>query len=218
MRLFLLAILLLSGWGMAQSNEPSLAELSRQARERKAKTQKPARLITNADLKNFQNAPVSMSKAAEQTKPADETKATEEKAPPGTSEADAYAKLLAEWKPKFQSAVLDYKNAVNKGQVLQLRLNNMYNSFYAQTDDAARARFGAEVEQTMKEIENNKQEVAAAAKAIDVLKLEARAAGVEEGDIAAMVGELPKPASITDLETLEPQTPMDPPQGGVYGP
>ena len=203
MRLFLLAVLLMSGWGMAQSNEPSLADLSKQARERKAKIQKPARLITNADLKNFQNAPVSMSKAAEETKPADETKAAEGKGP-ATPEADAAAKLLAEFKAKFQSAVMDYKNAVNKGLVLQLRLNNMTNSFYAQTDDAARARFGAEIDQTTKEIENNKQEIATAEKAIEDLKIEARAAGIEEGDIVAMVGELPKPTSITDLESEEP--------------
>ena len=203
MRLFLLAVLLMSGWGMAQSNEPSLADLSKQARERKAKIQKPARLITNADLKNFQNAPVSMSKAAEETKPADETKAAEGKAP-ATPEADAAAKLLAEFKAKFQSAVMDYKNAVNKGLVLQLRLNNMTNSFYAQTDDAARARFGAEIDQTTKEIENNKQEIATAEKAIEDLKIEARAAGIEEGDIVAMVGELPKPTSITDLGNGEP--------------
>ncbi len=203
MRLFLLAVLLMSGWGMAQSNEPSLADLSKQARERKAKIQKPARLITNADLKNFQNAPVSMSKAAEETKPADETKAAEGKTP-ATPEADAAAKLLAEFKAKFQSAVMDYKNAVNKGLVLQLRLNNMTNSFYAQTDDAARVKFGAEIDQTTKEIENNKQEIATAEKAIEDLKVEARAAGIEEGDIVAMVGELPKPTSITDLESEEP--------------
>jgi hypothetical protein len=203
MRLFLLVVLLMSGWGMAQSKEPTLAELSKQARERKAKIQKPARLITNADLKNFQNAPVSISKAAEEPKPAEETQAETAK-PPSSSDADAYAKLLAEWGPKFQSAVMDYKNAVNKGLVLQLRLNNMTNSFYAQTDDAARAKFGAEIDQTTKEIENNKQEVAAAEKALDALKLEARAAGVEEGDIAAMVGELPKPSSISDLETQDP--------------
>ncbi len=202
MRLFLLVVLLMSGWGMAQSNEPSLAELSKQARERKAKIQKPARLITNADLKNFQNAPVSMSKAAEETKPADETKA--EANAPASPEADAAAKVLAEFKAKFQAAVMDYKNAVNKGLVLQLRLNNMTNSFYAQTDDAARVKFGAEIDQTTKEIENNKQEITTAEKAIEDLKVEARAAGIEEGDIAAMVGELPKPTSITDLETGEP--------------
>jgi len=201
----------MSGWGMAQSSEPSLADLSKQARERKSKTQKPARLITNADLKNFQNAPVSMSKAPEQAQPADQTK-TEGSAPASPEDAEA-AKKLAEWKAKFQSAVMDYKSAVNRGLVLQLRLNNMTNSYYAQTDDAARVKFAAEVEQTSKDMEANKEEVAAAEKAIDDLKLEARAAGVEEADITTMVGELPKPTSITDLSTEpEQETPQQQPQ------
>jgi len=192
----------MSGWGMAQSTEPSLADLSKQARERKAKVQKPARLITNADLKNFQNAPVSISKAPEEPPPADQAK-TEVKA--GESEAAEPGVDLAEWKKKFQNAVMDYKNAVQKGLVLQLRLNHMTNAFYAQTDDSAREKFGAEIEQVTKEIENNKEEIAAAKKAIDDLTLEARAAGVEEGDIGAMIGELPKPTTITDVDTTPPE-------------
>lgn len=187
---------------MAQSNEPSLAELSKQARERKAKLQKPARLITNADIKNFQNAPVSISKSAPEAQPADQAKA-DAKAP-GTAEGEAPAVNLGEWKAKFQSAVMDYKNAVGKGLVLQLRLNNLTNSFYAQTDDAAREKFGADLNQTNKDIETNKEETAAAQKAVEDLKLEARAAGVEEADIAAMVGQLPTPTTISDEDTSTP--------------
>jgi hypothetical protein len=211
MRLFLLTVLLMTGWGMAQqSNEPSLADLSKQARERKAKIQKPARLITNADLKNFQNAPVSMSKPAEEPAPADQAKPEVKPPATGAAEATAEGKDLTEWKKKFQEAVMDYKNAVNKGMVLQLRLNNMTNAFYAQTDDAIRGRYQAELEQTTKEIDNNKEEVAAAEKAIDNLKVEARAAGVEEGDISAMVGQLPKGSSITDLDTDKPKDNQNP--------
>jgi len=190
----------MSGWGMAQSGEPSLADLSKQARERKAKTPKPARLITNADLKNFQNAPVSMSKAPEAPQPAEQAKG-EVKAPDSPEAAAAPGKDLSEWKAKFQAAVMDYKNAINKGLVLQLRMNSMTNSFYAQTDDAARARFATEIDQTEKDIAANKDEVVAAEKAIEDLKAEARAAGVEEGDIVAMVGQLPKPTSINEIDT-----------------
>ena len=48
---------------------------------------------------------------------------------------------------------MDYKNAVNKGLVLQLRLNNMTNSFYAQTDDAARPGLEWRSTRQTKEIE-----------------------------------------------------------------
>jgi len=193
MRLFLLAVFLMSGWGMAQSSEPSLAELSKQIRERKAKGYKPAPLITNADLKNFENAPVSVSKAAEGGNHAEETKAAEVKAPASPEDAE-YAKLLAEWRPKFQAAVIDYKNAVNRGLVLKLRLNYLYNSTdHALTYDVSPAMFlAAEFERTAKEVDSNKEEVATAEKTIEALKVAAQAAGLKAGDIAAMVGELPK--------------------------
>ncbi|RPJ57224.1 MAG: hypothetical protein EHM23_21270 [Acidobacteria bacterium] len=194
MRVFLLAVFLISGWGMAQSSAPSLAELSKQTRERKAKGYKPAPLFTNADLKNFENAPVSVSEAAEEGNHPEETKAAAVKAPASPDDAE-YAKLLAEWRPKFQAAVIDYKNAVNRGLVLKLRLNYLYNSTYhALTYDVTPAMFlAAEFERTAKEVESNKEEVARAEKAIEALKVEARAAGVKEGDSVAMVGELPKP-------------------------
>jgi len=194
MRLFLLAVFLISGWGMAQSSAPSLADLSKQIRERKAKGYKPAPLITNADLKNFENAPVSVSKAAEEGNHAEETKAPEVKAL-ASREDGAYAKLLTEWRPKFQMAVIDYKNAVNRGLVLKLRLNYLYNATYCALEyDVSPAMFlAAEFERSAKEVESNKEEVATAERAVEALKVEARAAGLKEGDIAAKVGELPKP-------------------------
>jgi len=201
MRLFMLAVFLASCWGMVQSSQPSLADLSKQARERKAKALKPGRLITNADLKDFQNAPVSVSKAAEKATPSEETKAAEVKAP-ASSEDTEYAKLLGEWRPKFQAVVIDYKNAVNRALVLQLRQKYVYDSAHT-PDPTVHLWFAAEFERTTKEIESNKEEVTKAEKAIEALKVEAGAAGLREGDIAAMIGELPKPTS-TDLETPEP--------------
>lgn len=196
MRLFLLSVFLMSGWGVAQSSEPSLAELSKQVREHKAKAHKPARLITNADLKNFQDAPVSVSKTAEGPKPAQATTAAQVKAltPPEDAE---YAKLLAEWKPKFQAAVVDYTNAATRGLVLQLRRKYLYNAGYYAESYIDRAGFAGEFALTEKEVASNEEELATAEKAIEALKIEARAAGVKEGDVAAMVGKLPRP-SITD--------------------
>jgi hypothetical protein len=119
---------------------------------------------------------------------------------PASPEDAGYAKLLAEWRPKFQAAVIDYENAVYGGLVLKLRLNYLYNSTYhALTYDVTPAMFLAtEFERTAKEVERNKEEVATAEKRIEALKVEGRAAGLKEGDIAAMVGELPK-STIADL-------------------
>jgi hypothetical protein len=73
----------------------------------------------------------------------------------------------------------------------------LYNAGYYAQSYIDRAGFAGQFAQTAKEIKSNEVELATAEKAIEALKIEARAAGVKEGDIAAMVGELPKP-SITD--------------------
>lgn len=192
MRVFLLAVLLMGAWGMAQQQEPSLADLSKQAREKKAKTQKAARLITNADLKKFQNAPVSVS-----TKPA-EPVVDQSSAKPGTGAdqtqtAQDPKKKLEEWATKFRVAVFEYKSLVDRGVYLQLRMNDRTNAYYGAADDATRGMYAGQLEQVTKDIEENRAAIANAEKAIDDLKTAAREDGIEEADIAAMVGNLPTP-------------------------
>ena len=51
--LFLLLLLLAPAWSFAQdAEEPSLAEVARRERERRASMEQPARIITNANLKD----------------------------------------------------------------------------------------------------------------------------------------------------------------------
>src|SRR4030042_1260772 len=109
MRLFLLACLLMSSWGVAQSSQPSLADLSKEARERKAKTAQPAKIITNADMKKYQNAPVSVSKSRPSDfEPKEATPTAAE-----TEKLDAEKqKELEALEQKVRAAAMDYKNAV----------------------------------------------------------------------------------------------------------
>ena len=52
--LFLLLLLLTPAWSFAQdAEEPSLAEVARRERERRASMKQPARIITNANLKGI---------------------------------------------------------------------------------------------------------------------------------------------------------------------
>ena len=53
--LVLLLLLLTPAWSLAQdAEEPSLAEIARRERERRAGLEQPAQIITNANLKNIQ--------------------------------------------------------------------------------------------------------------------------------------------------------------------
>ena len=205
MKVFLCLLLLLSGWSFGQSSkdQPSLADLSKQARERKAKVDKPAKLITNADLAKYQNAPVSMSKSDEAEEEADGEKAEKKdkdqktgEGAEGEGQPEAKVKDMAFWTTAFEEARMNYKNAVNKGLVLQLRLNNLVNAFYREDDGSAQGMIQQQMETTREEIEKNKTEIAEAQKVIDRLRQEAGDAGLEQATITELVGQLPEPASI----------------------
>ncbi len=208
MKVFLCLLLLMTGWSFGQSSkdQPSLADLSKEARERKAKTEKPARLITNADLARYQNAPVSISKSDEAEEEGDAAKADNKgkdqktgEGAEGEGQPEAKVKDMAFWTSAFEEARMNYKNAVNRGLVLQLKLNNLLNSFYREDDGSTQDLLQQQMEATRQELEKNKTEVAEAQKIIDRLQKEAQDAGLEHAAIVDMIGELPDPASLEAL-------------------
>jgi len=217
MRLFLLACLLMSGWGMAQSSQPSLVDLSKEARERKAKTIKPAKVITNADLKKYQNAPVSVSKS----RPSDfEPKEGEELTPAQAEKLDAEKqKLLDEAEQNLRTAAMDYKNAVNTSLVLSLRMNNLNNAYYAEQQESMRTSYEEQLTKTAQEIETNKADMLKTEQALETARQEAKQAGFTDEQLDKIIGEIPKPPSTeallprSDDETTAPTiTGNEPPQ------
>ncbi len=215
MRVFLVVLLLFTGWGFAQqSNEqssqdskekPSLVQLSRQAKARKAKQQKAPRVITNADLKTFQDAPVSMSqqKAAPGESEAESKPEGEEEAPDST--AGPSEKDLELWQGAFAEARLNLKNAVNQGLVLQLRMNNLRNAYFNEDDGTTQARIQQELEETLKQVEANKQDVAKAREELQELEKKAREAGLAAGMIRDLEGSInEEPEGIMTPETPTP--------------
>jgi hypothetical protein len=195
MRLFLLTCLLMSGWGMAQSSQPSLADLSKEAREKKAKTEKPAKVITNADLKKYQNAPVSVSKS----KPADFEVSSEKPAGAADKTEADKQKELAALKQKVQAAALAYKTAVDTSLVLQLRMNSLNNAYYDEQQESMRGMYEEQLDRTVREIEKNKEDMATREQELDDAKQEARQGGVTEEELNELIGELPKPVSVDQL-------------------
>lgn len=214
MKVFLCLLLLLTGWSFGQSSkdQPSLVDLSKEARERKAKTEKPARLITNADLTKYQNAPVSISKSdaideeadAENPDKKNEKDQKTGEGAEGEGQPEAQVKDAAFWKSAFEEARMNYKNAVNRGLVLQLRLNNLVNAFYREDDGSTQGMIQQQMEEARQEIEKNKTEVEEARNLIDRLRKEAGDAGLEQAMITDMIGELPEPASIEGVPVPQP--------------
>ncbi|MDA2926096.1 hypothetical protein MYX78_02490 [Acidobacteria bacterium AH-259-G07] len=197
----LLVLFFVPTWAMAQESnetkkEPSLAELARRERERRANIKKEVPVITNATLKKLKGL-VSVSEAPAapsqgETEAEAETEAETETEPEETAEKD-----LASRKAEFDEARMNLKNAVNRSMVLQLKINDLRNAYFREDDGTTQARIQQQLQETLQEIESNKQEVQAAREALQKLENEARKEGLQPGTIRELVGELPKEETIS---------------------
>ncbi|MGH9338585.1 MAG: hypothetical protein ACRD1R_03110 [Acidobacteriota bacterium] len=196
-----------SGQGSAVSGQPSLVELARRTREQKAANRSPVRVITNQDLKTFENAPVSVSKSA---RPAPSTDVKVEDDPAASPEptevqgVDQNAPDLEFWKQAFAEARLNLKNAINRGLVLQLRMNNLRNAFLSEDDGSTQGAIQAELQQTLQEITQSNLEIEAAQAALATLQREAALAGLLPGQIRELTGEVEDTEAIITPTSVAP--------------
>ncbi len=193
-KVMLLVLLLVPAWSFAQDDEgtkePSLAELARKERERRAQLEEVP-LITNANIKRLGGGRVSTAAG-----PAAETAATE-----GEERAEENGSEKAEtdpavWEGRFGETRLDLKHAVNRDLVLQLKMNDLRNQ-YLSGSGTSQARIQQQLLETQQEIEKNQKDVQSARQAMDALQGEAQKEGVPGDKIIGLVGELPQDTSIT---------------------
>lgn len=194
----LLALLLVTPvWSAAQepgeaseegkSEEVSLAALARRERERRARNNKEVRVITNATLKQIKGGRISVAEAP----PPPEGSAE------GEGEAQAEAeKDMAAWRAEFEESRLNVKNAVNRSLVLQLKMNDLRNSYLREDDGATQARIQQQLQETLQQIEENKAETEKARQELQKLQNEAKGSGLPPGTIRELTGDLPQEESI----------------------
>ena len=193
-RVILLVLLLVPAWSFAQESEetkpPSLAELARRERERRAGL-KEVPVITNAHLGRAAGGLVSTAAGT-----GAETGAKEGEEGAEAEAADSEnAESETDWEGEFGEARLNLKNAVNRDLVLQLKMNDLRNEYLGGSNNKARVQ--QQLLETQQEIEKNSKDVKTARKAIDSLQGDAQEKGVSDDQITDMVGELPKDTSIT---------------------
>lgn len=198
-RVVFLVLLLVPAWGFAQEDEqteetkePSLAELARRERARRAQL-KEVIVITNANLKRVGGGFVST--AAGAAPPAEVVQGEQGAEGEGEAEGEADAAEQGEtddraWEGEFGEARLNLKNAVNRDLVLQLKMNDLRNEFLSGSG-ADQSRIQQQMLETQQEIEKNAKDVQSARKAMDDLQSEAKNEGVANDKITDMVGELP---------------------------
>ena len=190
MPIWILLILLLtpvSILAQQESSPPSLAELARKERERRARSQKEVPVITNATLKQALRGQVSAPGNAPQEEGEEEAQ-RESSDGAAQSAADQAAALEA----SFTQARLDLETAVTKGRVLELKMNELRGQYYSQSNGVTQGRLQEQLQQLQLEIQANQQEVEAARAALQQLEQQARRDGVPPGAIRRMTADSPQ--------------------------
>jgi len=173
---FILLVLLLTPvWSLAQDAEkPSLAEVARNERERRASMEQDVLVMTNAYVESVEGL-VSMSVGIPDTEEAEE----EEQA---VSEGN-------DWETRFAEARLDLTNAVNRGLVLELKMNDLHRAWLRQDDGSTQGRILQLLQETQHLIGPNQRETQAAREALQALQRQAQLKGLLPGTIRELAGE-----------------------------
>jgi hypothetical protein len=183
----LLGLLTLPAAAIAQSSQPSLAEIARKEAERR-KTAKEAKIvITDKNLPESARKPIPTEAptgapvdshpghAAEQ-KPTAAGEAAAAKPP-----ADQGEKGEALWRGRITQA----REALRRNEVflqaLQTRVNALATDYYGRDDPYQKMKLAGERDQSIQEMEKVKADVEASKKQIADIEEEARRAGVPPG-------------------------------------
>jgi hypothetical protein len=156
------------------TQQDSVAEAARKARE-KAKTE-PANMksFTNDDLSSIHNNGVSTVGAA----PAAQTDAAQAK-PGATAEPK---KDEAYWRKRFSDARLKLATAQKELDIMQKELNNLQTQFYADPNKALQQQYTRDdINEKTSKIDAKKQEIAQLQQALDDLTEELRRSGAPAG-------------------------------------
>ena len=158
--LFLLLLLLTPAWSFAQdAEEPSLAEVARRERERRASMEQPALTITNANLKVVKGVSNSTSPSSVGTEGENDEGESQKSGNGKRDLAEATARLKA---------------AINRDQVLKQKMAELNSGLvYVNPDETGRT-LGQErtrqLQETLQMLESNRKEVEAARKSLQKLQ------------------------------------------------
>ncbi len=158
--LFLLLLLLTPAWSFAQdAEEPSLAEVARRERERRASMEQPALTITNANLKVVKG--VSNSTAPSSV-------GTEGENDEGESQKSENGKR------DIAEATARLKAAIKRNQVLKQKMAKLNYGLVDVNPDETGKSLGQErtrqLQETLQMLESNRKEIEAARKSLQKLQ------------------------------------------------
>lgn len=178
----------------------SLGDLAKKEKERRQAVKTDSKIITNDQIAKYQGAAVSTGtpsspatngpQAAKGStvgqKPAGEGETKPEAAPPEGKPAadepvDFQGRTESFWKQTMADARQRVKQLENECNVLILKLNDLQNSFYKENDGFKQQEIQRDIQKTLYEQDQNKENLAKANAALTDLEKEARKSGALPG-------------------------------------
>lgn len=194
-----LLLLAVTSFGYSQS----LSDLAKKEKERRQAVKGTVKVITSTEATKYQNAPVTTSVpppvppaekvATAEAAPANEKLPAEGEAktetasaaqnakPPASEPTDYFGRPESYWKQSFADARQKVKDLENESNVIILKLNDLQNRFYRESDGFKQQAIQREIQKTFYEQDLNKQNLEKAKSALDDLEKEARRSGALPG-------------------------------------
>jgi hypothetical protein len=169
----------------------SLAELASKERERRRGIKDEARVITNADAEKYRSAPVTTASIPAEPSPEAPAEPGEDEAAEKETETDPDEPVDLQgrpesfWRRTMAAARQKVKDLETQANVLILRLNELQNRFYSEDDGFKREWIGREIQKTIFEQDQNRENLVKAKDALEDLEKEARKSGALPGWISA---------------------------------
>lgn len=171
------ALVLVAGWAAAASAQ-SLADVARKEEARRKHIAKPARVLTNKDLKPSE-IPIPQAGSEQPATAAAEPPKSDEQKPADAQ--DQQAKDEQAWRDRMAKARADLEHSEMYLDALQSKINSLWADFTSRDDPAQRAVIESDRKKALAEFDRVKQQVEDQKKAIDDLEEEARKAGIPPG-------------------------------------
>ena len=171
----------------------SLADLAKKEKERRDQVKTQARVITNAEAAKFMNHPV-MTEAVATTAAVPKEGAEKDAVPEPSAKPESAAikpsndeptdfqgRPESFWRQTMSDARKKVKDLENESNVLILRMNELQNQFYRESNGFRQQDFQRQIQKTIFEQDANKEKLAKARAELADLEKEAHKSGALPG-------------------------------------
>jgi hypothetical protein len=166
----------------------SLADLAKKEKERRQAVKGDTKVITSEQAAKYQTGPVTTTTPSAvpapdktgQEKPVGDAAAAKEK-PPSDEPVDFQGRPESFWKQTFADARKKVSELENEANVIILKLNDLQNRFYRESDGYRQQEIQREIQKTLYMQDLNKDNLAKAKDALTDLEKEARKSGALPG-------------------------------------